>query len=66
LIDIGLPGIDGYALARLIRQHDAGHGIRLIALTGYGQAEDRKKAVEAGFDVHVTKPVDPDKLAQLL
>jgi CheY-like chemotaxis protein len=66
LIDVGLPGIDGYALARSIRDVPAGRTMRLVALTGYGQAEDRRRAHEAGFDLHVTKPVEPDRLEDLL
>jgi DNA-binding response OmpR family regulator len=62
VLDIGLPGIDGYELARQLRQQ-AGHAeVVLIALTGYGQNQDRKRASEAGFDYHFVKPVDPCKL----
>jgi signal transduction histidine kinase/CheY-like chemotaxis protein len=57
LIDIGLPGIDGYEIARRVRA-ELGSDVYLVALTGYGQAEDKKKALEAGFDVHLTKPAD--------
>jgi CheY-like chemotaxis protein len=57
LIDIGLPGRDGYQLARDVRAA-LGQGPRLIALTGYGQPDDRRHALEAGFDEHITKPVD--------
>jgi PAS domain S-box-containing protein len=66
LIDLGLPGIDGYTLARLARRQPETSGIRLVAITGYGQAEDRQRALAAGFDVHVTKPVDPVTLQNLL
>jgi signal transduction histidine kinase len=65
LVDIGLPGIDGYEVARQIRLL-LGDAIHLIALTGYGQAEDRKRALEAGFDRHLVKPVDPKTLAEVL
>lgn len=65
LIDIGLPGIDGYEIARQVREK-LGAEIYLIALTGYGQAEDKKKALEAGFDVHLTKPADFGDLQMLL
>jgi signal transduction histidine kinase len=62
VLDIGLPGINGYELARLLRQQ-AGHAeVVLIALTGYGQNQDRKRAAEAGFDYHFVKPVDPGEL----
>jgi CheY-like chemotaxis protein len=68
LIDIGLPGFDGYAVAREIRGEgsDWSRGVRLIALTGYGQASDRRRAIEAGFDVHLLKPVDPVELEGVL
>jgi CheY-like chemotaxis protein len=64
LIDIGLPGMDGYEVARRIRADLP--GARLVALTGYGQPEDRERALAAGFDVHLVKPVDPDQLQRLL
>jgi CheY-like chemotaxis protein len=64
LVDIGLPGLDGYEVARRLR---AGRcPARLIALTGYGQPEDRRRSVEAGFDAHLLKPVDPDLLLRLV
>jgi len=68
LIDIGLPGFDGYQVARRIRRESLTwqKQVRLIALTGYGQANDRAKALDAGFDVHVLKPVDPAELRLLL
>ena len=66
LIDLGLPGMDGYELARAIRGMPATRGLFLVALTGYGQAEDRQKAIDSGFDVHLTKPVDPQTLETLL
>ena len=65
LVDIGLPGIDGYEVARRIRAVD-GKRPTLIALTGYGQPEDRKRATEAGFDSMLVKPVDPTALSGLL
>jgi two-component system, sensor histidine kinase len=65
LIDIGLPGLDGYELARRNRA-ELGRSITLIALTGYGQAEDRRRTTQAGFDAHIVKPVDPDHLARVL
>jgi CheY-like chemotaxis protein len=65
--DIGLPGgLDGYAVARALRGEPAGSSACLIALTGYGQEEDQRRAHAAGFDLHLTKPVDPDALEQLL
>jgi PAS domain S-box-containing protein len=66
LIDLGLPGIDGYDLVRRVRSLPQTKATRFIALTGYGQAEDRRRALDAGFDVHLTKPVDPDRLQRLL
>ena len=66
LIDIGLPGMDGYAVVVALRQLQLDSTPRLIAMTGYGLAEDRRRALEAGFDAHLVKPVDPETLTQLL
>jgi signal transduction histidine kinase len=66
LIDIGLPGIDGYEVARRLRQMDATAAIKMIALTGYGLAEDQKRVLEAGFDLHLVKPVDMGALLDVL
>ncbi len=63
-VDIGLPGFDGYEVARRLRA-GLGRGPVLVALTGYGQPEDRERAHEAGFDVHLTKPAPPDVLARV-
>jgi CheY-like chemotaxis protein len=65
LVDIGLPGIDGYELARRVRARDTRRPV-LIALTGYGQPEDRRRATDAGFDDMLVKPVDPTALTNLL
>src|SRR6266850_4337830 len=65
LVDIGLPGIDGYEVARRVRALDGRRPV-LIALTGYGQPEDRRRASEAGFDGLLVKPVDPTALSDLL
>ena len=66
LLDIGMPGMSGYELARRIRE-DARHGaITLVAVTGWGQDEDRRQSQEAGFDHHLTKPVDADEVLALL
>lgn len=65
LLDIGLSGIDGYEAARRIRPQAGGAGMRLIALTGWGQARDKLEAIAAGFDEHWEKPVDFDKLSDL-
>lgn len=66
LIDLGLPGFDGYDLVRHVRSLPETQATRCIAVTGYGQAEDRRRALDAGFDVHLTKPVDPERLQRLL
>jgi signal transduction histidine kinase/ActR/RegA family two-component response regulator len=65
LVDIGLPAIDGYEVARRVRAA-LGRSVYLVALTGYGQVEDRHRAAEAGFDLHLTKPVNFDALTELL
>jgi signal transduction histidine kinase len=65
LVDIGLPGMDGYEIARRVRA-GSGKRVTLIALTGYGLPEDRRRTAEAGFDVHLVKPVDYEKLAEAL
>jgi CheY-like chemotaxis protein len=66
LCDIGLPAMNGYQLARQLRQQEGLNKAVLIAITGYGQEEDRRRAREAGFDHHVIKPVDPAALEKLL
>jgi two-component system CheB/CheR fusion protein len=65
LIDIGLPGIDGYEVARRIRARPALRGAVLMALTGYGQSEDRERALAAVFEGYLVKPVDPNELLEL-
>jgi two-component system, sensor histidine kinase len=66
LIDLGLPGLDGLEVARRIRSSEAAQRLRLIALTGYGQSDDRRRALDAGFDLHLLKPVDHEELAEAL
>ncbi len=66
LLDIGLPKVSGYEAARLIREQPWGKGMALLALTGWGQDEDKRRAMEAGFDHHLTKPVEPAALEKLL
>jgi len=68
LIDIGLPGLNGYEVARRIRSSGTAwaRGVKLIALTGYGRDTDRDAALEAGFDCHLVKPIEPDVLAKTL
>ena len=65
LLDIGLPGMDGYECGRRLREL-LGPGVRIVALTGYGQAEDRRLSAEAGIDQHVVKPIRPDAIARLI
>ncbi len=65
LCDIGLPGMSGYEVARELRR-DHGHRMRLIAVSGYAQPEDVQRSVEAGFDAHVAKPPDLERLETLL
>lgn len=65
-LDIGLPGMDGFEIARRLRQFPETRGSRLIALTGYGQEDDRRRSQEAGFDRHIVKPLDPHALSALL
>jgi CheY-like chemotaxis protein len=67
LLDIGLPGdMDGYALAAQLRKAPFGPGLHLVAITGWGQPKDQRRASEAGFDRHYTKPVEPAVLEALL
>jgi CheY-like chemotaxis protein len=66
LLDIGMPKLDGYEVARRIRAQPWGRRITLVALTGWGQESDRRRSGEAGFDSHLVKPLDLDKLTALL
>jgi CheY-like chemotaxis protein/two-component sensor histidine kinase len=66
LLDIGMPFANGYEVARRIRGEPWGRGMMLVALTGWGQESDRRRSHEAGFDMHLTKPVDPNVLDELL
>jgi CheY-like chemotaxis protein len=66
VIDIGLPGMDGYQLCAEIRRRLAGRHMRLIAFTGYGGADDIARARSAGFDAHLVKPVEIDRLLEAL
>jgi CheY-like chemotaxis protein len=65
LCDIGLPGMSGYELAKQIRERGL-NGARLIAISGYAQPEDVRRAIDAGFDAHVAKPPDPGEIHRLL
>jgi CheY-like chemotaxis protein len=66
LLDIGMPEVSGYDVARAIRREAWGRNMRLIALTGWGQAEHRRRSIEVGFDDHLVKPVELDVLENLL
>jgi CheY-like chemotaxis protein len=66
VLDIGLPGVDGYELARMLKRHPQLAAIRLVAHTGYGSPEDRRKAQEAGFDAHLVKPAELEDLEKAL
>jgi CheY-like chemotaxis protein/anti-sigma regulatory factor (Ser/Thr protein kinase) len=66
LLDIGLPGLDGHEVCRRVREQPWGKDIVIIALTGWGQDDDRRRSEEAGFNGHLVKPVDYDKLLELL
>jgi CheY-like chemotaxis protein len=66
LLDIGLPVMDGYELATRLRDSRRGEQLRLVAITGYGQSADRERAASVGFDAHLVKPVDLDRIARLL
>ncbi|MFC0682568.1 response regulator [Lysobacter korlensis] len=66
LLDVGMPEMDGYELARAIRMHPIWRRLTLVAVTGYGQPEDRDRAIQAGFDDHFAKPLDQAALALLL
>ena len=65
LLDIGLPGMDGFAVAAQLREEGLG-GRMLVALTGYGEQQDRDRTLRAGFDHHLVKPISPDTLQKLL
>jgi CheY-like chemotaxis protein len=66
LLDVGLPDMEGYELARRIRREPIGDDMLLVALTGYGREEDRRRSREAGINFHLTKPVDMGDLRDLL
>jgi CheY-like chemotaxis protein len=66
LIDIGLPEMDGYEVARRVRARSELDPVKLVAVTGFGQEEDRRKAMEAGFDAHLVKPVDVGEMRRIL
>src|SRR4030095_7831977 len=66
LLDIGMPRLNGYDVARSIRAEPWGRRVLLIALTGWGQDDDRRRSADAGFDHHLVKPISPDALAGIL
>ncbi len=66
VLDIGMPGLNGYEVARSLRREDWGRALRLIAVTGWGQDEDKRRATAAGFDSHLTKPFEPEILEALV
>ncbi|HVX13135.1 MAG TPA: response regulator [Pirellulales bacterium] len=66
VVDIGLPGIDGYQVAESLRRDPATSCIRLIALTAYGSAEDRQRSIRSGFEAHLVKPASIDQLRRVL
>ena len=66
VLDIGLPGMDGYEVAGHLRQQPYGRSVTLVALTGWSSDEDRQRTREAGFNHHFIKPVDPDALEKVL
>jgi CheY-like chemotaxis protein len=66
LLDIGMPRVDGYAAARALRERPWARTLRLVAITGWGQDEDRRRSREAGFDAHLVKPVELAALEAIL
>jgi CheY-like chemotaxis protein len=66
ILDIGMPKLSGHAVAERIRAEAWGQRVLLVALTGWGQPSDRQRALAAGFDRHVTKPIEPDEIEALL
>jgi CheY-like chemotaxis protein len=66
LLDIGMPQVNGYEVARTLRSSSWGREMLLVAVTGWGQEEDQRRSAEAGFDLHMTKPVDPLVLERFL
>jgi len=65
-VDISMPTMDGYEVCRSVRAESWGENVLIVALTGRGHDDDRRKSAEAGFDYHFVKPIDPDKLISLL
>jgi CheY-like chemotaxis protein len=65
-VDLGLPGFDGLEVAARLRADAATQGILLVAITGYGQPEDRRRTAEAGFEGHIVKPVTSDQMSDVI
>jgi CheY-like chemotaxis protein len=66
VLDIGMPKLNGYDVCQQLREHPWGRSMTMVALTGWGQSQDKQRAREAGFDLHLVKPVNPDMLAEVL
>lgn len=66
ILDIGLPGMSGYQVANRLREQPAFQNVKILAVTGYGREEDRRRSRFAGFDYHITKPVDPVSLKRII
>ena len=66
LLDLGMPGMNGYEVCQYIRQQPWGRSILMVAQTGWGQAQDRARTLDAGFDAHLTKPIDPEAIQEML
>jgi CheY-like chemotaxis protein len=66
ILDIGMPGMNGYEVAQRVRRTSWGNDVLLVALTGWGQKEDIDRALGSGFDAHLTKPADPERIERLL
>ena len=66
LLDLGMPRLNGYEVCERIRQRTWGQSILMVAQTGWGQAQDRARTLEAGFDAHLTKPIDPEVVQEML
>jgi CheY-like chemotaxis protein len=65
-VDIGMPNINGYEVARTLRRFPGHQSLRLVAVTGWGQLQDKQRAIDAGFDEHLTKPITPEDIERVL
>jgi CheY-like chemotaxis protein len=66
VLDLGMPRMNGFEACRRIRSQPWGRGMKIVAVSGWGQQEDRRRSAEAGFDAHLVKPVVPDALLEVL